>query len=305
MASERGRFSSIELGQCIKTEYPTLSARLFCMTPTTNQPTYNPAPSYRENPELYSSTPTVRLDAAFTFQRSNPEFRLRWPFGHWGAANPWLVLLGPSPGNDRKRNRVATSDPYDETHVVGYGPDAREIVFEDGARKRRNQNWNLLRLAAFDAALNNSELAERCQSKLTAVMNLGFETAATAARDSEHDARRVRAFSRTLLPCMADARPCVVVVLSKAAWDPFEQALIDTGRVVVAFDAAANPTPSRTRKPMKRLLARLCEDLPYPTAVILSPVHPYMGFARGVDDQAIVEPLRELLSAQQQFLGLK
>jgi hypothetical protein len=136
-------------------------------------------------------------------------------------------------------------------------------------------------------------------------MNLGFETSASAVRDSEHETRRVAAFEGTLLPCMTDARPAVIVVLSKAAWDPFEKALIATQRIVASFEAAPNTVPSSTRKLMKRLLIRVSDDLPYPTAAILSPVHPSMGFARGVDDRSIIAPLRELIEAQRDAAKMK
>ncbi|MBL9188804.1 MAG: hypothetical protein JNK23_15075 [Opitutaceae bacterium] len=255
--------------------------------------------SFRERPELYDFSPIVRHEAAVEICAREPKRELRWPFGYWGAANSWLVLLGPSPGKDPKRNRGLASDPWTEANFVGYGPKAREIIFDDGLKERRNRHWRLLRIAAFQAAGLSPERAASVQVQLTALMNLGFENSPIAEQGAHHHARRLMAFEQMLLPRLAEARPAVIVVLSKAAWTPFEEALEQSGRLIQRCEAIDHPQPSRVRKPMKRLLARVADDLPYHTSVILASVHPSMAFTPDVDDRAIISPLADLLAQSQ------
>jgi hypothetical protein len=251
---------------------------------------------FEDNPALYSESPEIRFRASAELNEAEPNSQLLWPYGFWGAANPWLVLLGPSPGRDIARE---TRGPeFAENlfpNIARYGPAACEITFDDGSRLRRNKAWRSLRIAAFEAAGLSNERASIVQAQLTALMNLGFENAAAAARGTDAEARRIASFADTLLPRLMESRPAVIVVLSKVAWTPFEAALQSLGRIVEQFPAAEHPAPSRVRKPMKRLLIRIADDLPYLTSVILSPVHPSMQFSRGVDDRAIISPLAELL----------
>lgn len=252
--------------------------------------------SFDENRALFDFSSLARQEAATQGFAKEPERVLRWPFGFWGAANPWLVLLGSSPGKVSTQNRGLDSAPWSQSHLVGYGGGAREIVFDDGNKQRRNRQWRLLRIAAFEAAGLSLDEATSAQAGLTAIMNLGFENATSAHLGASHFERRVAAFEKELLPRLAEARPAVIVVLSKAAWDPFREGLAQSGRIVKEWEAAFHPQPSRVRKAMKRLFARVADDLPYHTSVILSPVHPSMAFAKGIDDRAIIDPLRALLA---------
>jgi hypothetical protein len=156
--------------------------------------------------------------------------------------------------------------------------------------------WRALRCAAFEAAGADSDTALRLQARLSAIMNLGFENAAVADLGRSHYERRCAGFSEFLLPRLAEARPAAIVILSKAAWDPFEHAADRENRIVRKYDfVVPHPIPSKIRKDMKRMLVRVADDLPYPTAVILSPVHPSMAFSPQHDAPVIRSPLADLL----------
>lgn len=250
-------------------------------------------PSIAEEPDLYVHDASDRYDAAVKYFERAGNPRLRWPYGSWGCGNPWLVLLGPSPGASPLK-RTFESDPWANHNSVGFGPGACEVRFNEGG-ERRNRNWHALRLAAFSAVSQRLD-PELLQSRLTAIMNLTHENAVCAARGDDIDALRERSCGTFLLPQLAQARPVVLLVLSKAAWVPFERYVRSHGLIREELPPGDHPRPKRNV--MHRMLVQLAPDLGFPTAVMQVPVHPSMAFSREVDASAVRVALGPLLAAQ-------
>lgn len=72
-----------------------------------------------------------------------------WPRACWGAANGWLLLIGPSPGRADNDDDVwvgGPNRPIDSRAIIG--PNAGDISFN--TNKARNNRWDKLREAVFD-----------------------------------------------------------------------------------------------------------------------------------------------------------
>ena len=156
---------------------------------------------------VYSENPLERFLASK--QDGGPE--LSWPFSNWGAANAWLVLLGPSPGKDDGGAKG--------THTVRVG---LPCPIQFNTYRNRNPRWRKLWEEPFGPHLRVGD--ENLGEYLTALMNLDGtnepdETKLTNA-SLVNGCDRVE---RQLNQC----RPKVIVALTESAFAVFRSHLGD------------------------------------------------------------------------------
>jgi hypothetical protein len=93
---------------------------------------------------------------------------------------------------------------------------------------------------------------------------------------------------------MRKAKPRVVVMLSKSAWNPFSQFLLSRG--AIALDC---PPVYSSGKKLEALSFKLLRELDFTTLFVRSRQHPSMpDFKIGIDDRAIASTVRWFLSSQ-------
>jgi hypothetical protein len=203
---------------------------------------------------LFSPDAALRFKASTSGQHAN---RSRtWPRGCWGAANGWLMLVGPSPGGVRSATDSWSGGPRRPIDSHAYvGRDAGKIIYS--TNKGRNARWQMLAAAAF----TRPDYA----SALTTVTNLDW------GNNSDHTTIPESYLNRGceyVFNVMAQSKPRIVITLVRKTWDVLTTYL---SRHKILFPA-----------PPKDLIQDLTVvTLPrcgFKTLVLRSPQHPSRHF---------------------------
>jgi hypothetical protein len=163
-----------------------------------------PTPS--SHPDLFSANPQDRLRASAA---STTWPSTQWPYGNQGAANAWLVLVGPSPGHE-KRTAV------DPTNEVTFGARVPLIGMSDW----RKNAWDAL----IDAALGSDHSAE-VRRYLVALINF---TGENASAESTLSYQSMDNGVGSVVEKIRMMHPRVVLALSNAVFDRLAPALATT-----------------------------------------------------------------------------
>lgn len=130
---------------------------------------------------------------------------IQWPYGNQGAANAWVVLVGPSPGEE-KRTDYPKTNPV--TFVKGGDGWTPQYIGMEGFRRHA---WDALIQAAF-----GSQYSDEVRKRLVALINL------TGSSSSKEDALAREALDDGAAEVCLKIRlvhPRVVVALSNAVFD--------------------------------------------------------------------------------------
>ena len=203
---------------------------------------------------LFSPDAAARFKASLSRQHAN--HRRTWPDGCWGAANGWLMLVGPSPGcsgSSKDSRPGGPRRPIDS--YVHVGCDAGKIEFLEN--KGRNARWQMLANAAFSRA----EYA----SALTTVANLDWGHNADHWRIPESYLNRGCDY---VYKVMMQSKPRIVITLVRRTWDVLSLYL---SRHAVPFP---KPPPDLIQDVIIVRLPR-CG---FRTLVLRSPQHPSRHF---------------------------
>lgn len=138
---------------------------------------------------------------------------IRWPAGCGGAANPFLVLLGPSPGVARAGEGLAktlgTNRPHGKLRRIG--PGAMSFDWGD----HRAVRWTRL----CTAMLGNEQRARA----LTALLNLDWRHTTNAKDIPLADLRA--GWRDHIGPLLSDLQPRIVCALTNRVWRAVSEAL--------------------------------------------------------------------------------
>ncbi len=234
-------------------------------------PTYSSWSDLGEWPALHSVNPAERYASSIEFGDKYPKQPFKWPHGCRGAANAWLVLLGPSPGKKGPRETSRGDRAWDCSPTIGL--EQQEIQFSDG--KQRNPRFAKIAHAGFGTH-GNDEMPKR----LTALMNLDGKNAPDASQIESSDLCRG---CQTVYDLLVQAKPRVVIVLSFAAWNPFSNFLKSKGAA-----SFASPPAFPNGRSLYAVTLKLAPEIPFSTLFVKSRQHPSMPFFKiGVDDEAI------------------
>jgi hypothetical protein len=171
------------------------------MAPATSSSIPWPSPS--THPGLFSRDPEERIRSSNASQ-SWPS--VRWPYGNQGAANAWLVLVGPSPGSEKR----ADVPPWIE---VTFGDCVQHIAMHD----TRGKAWDAVITAAFGRL--HSPAARR---QLVALINL---MGTNATEEKKLDAKDLDGGVSAVVEKLRLVHPRVVLALSNGVYDRLAQAL--------------------------------------------------------------------------------
>jgi hypothetical protein len=162
---------------------------------------------------LHSKDASKRLKASLAFAKKYSGVKEVWPSGCFGAANAWLLLVGPSPGKAGPQEQSlpgGVNRPLNRP--VAVGPEVGTIKFKSG--RNRNSRWNYLTNACF----GNEEQA----GALTAVANLDW---GNFSDQNEIETASLQAGCPAVFGIMKMSQPRVVLALSKKVWGPLTEYL--------------------------------------------------------------------------------
>lgn len=129
-------------------------------------------------PDLFSPDLWVRYEATRKFVESGESYSSpAWEECKL-AANGWTMLIGPSPGAQKGKNKAPSEDEQKQSAdnernripipgALRVGLDIGRIAFDDETKSTRSNHWNKLTIAA---AMGNQE----CAFALTTLCNLDF-----------------------------------------------------------------------------------------------------------------------------------
>jgi hypothetical protein len=209
-----------------------------------------------------------------TIKATENECRKLWPNACWGAANGWLMLLGPSPGGADKDETVrpgGANRPMDSE--VSIGPCAGRIHFD--SNQGRNRRWDRLREAVF-GDLDHADA-------LTTLANLDWGH--NADHRSIPDAYLSMGCA-SVFEVMKQAKPRVIITLVRRTWDillPF----LESRQAIVPGYASATGLDCR--------LLRLPENGAQ-TLLLRSPQHPSRHFFSSDHERQIREEVQHFLN---------
>jgi hypothetical protein len=169
---------------------------------------------------LHSPSLQARYDASIRGgTRETPE---RWPLGCGGAANAYLVLIGPSMGR-------VTGRHHGVGNTMNLGPEAMNFDWGD----HRKARWTRLCAAI---------LGDECHAHaLTALLNLSEQHSTNESEISGADLRA--GWTERIWPVLRRVRPRIVCALTNSVWDTIVDTL--TARFVeipaCPFDLARTP----------------------------------------------------------------
>ena len=163
----------------------------------------------KEQAHLFSSDPEQRYRASCSLEGS---ITRTWPRGCWGAANAWLVLIGPSPGPQDSGLPApgGSGRPWDSKITIGVSPG--EVYFKSNSG--RKVNWQ--RLAR--AVIGEPQHAKA----LVAVANLDW---ANSSRQGDLDRGALWSGCADVFEVLLQARPRVALALTRETWETFAEFL--------------------------------------------------------------------------------
>ncbi|HZR82564.1 MAG TPA: hypothetical protein VFD92_15825 [Candidatus Binatia bacterium] len=203
--------------------------------------------------DLFSADPAVRF-AASTSSKQNRHVA-DWPRGCRGAANGWMMLLGPSPGRQDSDDDIWLGGPHrpqDEAACIG--PTAGVVRYE--TNKGRNRRWNMLSEAVF----GRLDYAQA----LTSIMNLDWGHHPDSSKIPD---AYLRDGCMVVYELMKESRPRVVVTLVRRTWDVF----------VPFLTTIVSPEPYRRATQLGSVVVRL-PNAGAATLVVRAPQHPSRHF---------------------------
>ena len=157
-------------------------------------------------PELYSPALRVRYRATLALRNERP-LRKRWPAGCGGAANAFLVLLGPSMGGappGQVSQRGGANRPF-RASPMKIGPNAMNFDWGD----HRKARW--IRLCA--AMLGGEDYVP----SLTALLNLDWRHSTSEKSIPQQDL--LDGFQNFVWPLLRNLRPRLICALTNRVWD--------------------------------------------------------------------------------------
>jgi hypothetical protein len=199
---------------------------------------------------LYAADLETRYQASM--ETGEKTLSIRWPAGCGGAANAFLVLLGPSPGVARAGEGLATTlgPNRPDGKLRRIGPGAMNFDWGD----HRTARWTRL-----NAAILGDEQRARA---LTALLNLDWRHSTDAKEIPLSDLRT--GWRAHVGPLLSDVRPHIVCALTNRVWRAVSEAL-------ESHSLPLPPCPATlTRKPFAIRLSG-CDS---PTLFIKAQNHP-------------------------------
>lgn len=225
------------------------------------------------NPDLFSPLLDVRYQA--TIKAKGNEYPETWPNACWGAANGWLMLLGPSPGREDNSDDFRPGGPNrPKDSLVSIGPCAGRIHFD--SNKGRNGRWNKLREAVF-GTMDQADA-------LTTLANLDW--------GNHGDHRTIPdAYLRdgcgNVFEVMKQSKPRVIITLVRRTWDILLPFLESRKTVVPGYTGATGLDCRRLHLPENGAC----------TLLLRSPQHPSRHFFNTNHEQQIRREVEHFLNA--------
>ena len=183
---------------------------------------------------IHHPDPAARLAAARTAPHS-PEVPDPWPAFWTGVSNPWLVFLGPSPGNSPGKVQAAgglraptlgTPHPHVEEYVDSNG-------FWERIREWSHRSFALA--GVFDSP----------RDSLSSVL-VGNILATSAGDSSKLDASELRAGIPPAAKIIRWLHPRLVVTMDKRISKPLVEALVADGMKISGSQRLEVPAKNQT-----------------------------------------------------------
>ena len=237
------------------------------------------------NPNLFSPDLETRYQATMAGDPS--EYCQRWPRACYGAANGWLMLIGPSPGKaDSTQNAWPGGPNRPLDSGVSIGPSAGRISFDTG--RGRNSRWDRLRQAAL--GYNESEQALKRADALTTLANLDW------GNNADHrcipDAYLAMGCA-DVFEVMKQSKPRVIVALVWKVWNILIPFLEQSQTVFSDYPSVAKSDCRLLRLPGTEA----------PTLILRSPQHPSMPFFTKTHTEQIHSEVEHFLTQSAQPLA--
>jgi hypothetical protein len=156
------------------------------------------------NDDLYSDDVSRRYQA--TLSAGNLVMPTSWPIGCQGAANGFLVLIGPSMGGAGRGQRAqlgGANRPVSEPRRIG--PEVMSFKWGDS----RHVRWTRLCAEMLGA--------EKYVPALTSLLNLDWRHSTSEKNVPEQD--MLNGFTQCVWPLLAEVRPRLVCPLTNRVWD--------------------------------------------------------------------------------------
>lgn len=173
---------------------------------------------------------------------------IEWAYGNQGAANAWVVLVGPSPGEEKRTE-------FARYNSVGFGAKAQSI----GMSGKRQRAWDALITAAF-----GREYSDQARDQLVALINL---SSANETNESALSAQTLNEGVDEVWRKINLMHPRVVVTLSNAVFDRLSAKIS-----VESMDLSDQPSGPH-QKPL-RVFSFTDVNTKARTLVIKPPQHP-------------------------------
>ena len=223
------------------------------------------------NLDLFSPDLERRYQAS---RAAENECRQLWPNACWGAANGWLMLVGPSPGREDKYELVRQGGPNrPRNSLVSTGACAGKISFD--SNKGRKVRWDLLRWAAF-GDMGRADA-------LTTLANLDW--------GNHGDHRSIpddylRMGCGDVFEVMKEAKPRIIITLVRRTWNVLLPFLEEQQTVMPGYISATG---------LDCRLLRLPENSAC-TLLLRSPQHPSRHFFNCSHAQRVREEVQHFLN---------
>jgi hypothetical protein len=154
--------------------------------------------------DLFHPTLEGRYNSTRGFCGGHSKPNGKWPKGCWGAANGWVMLVGPSPGRDPSVEGKSKQSLRPRQRVY-YGLDQGKIQFGDA----RDGRWNRLTKAL---CADNEDYAYA----LTSVANLDWWC---YRRECDIPKAHLREGCASVWKTIQASKPRVVVALTNKVWE--------------------------------------------------------------------------------------
>jgi hypothetical protein len=212
-----------------------------------------------QNDALFSPDLKERLAATCVYDsHTSNNTEEEWIAGCRGAANAFVVMLGPSPGTPDPGEKLLTRTPQRPTwhHPFRIGPNAGVSLQPFGSGKKARPGWGRLFTAGFSEKSPNTQAA----NALTGIWNLDW---CHQSRETGTPDEALREGAETIIELVTKVKPRVIFTLSAKVNDTFWESISQ-------FQCEKSGAPLENTQPVEVLFP----GVPFPTLVLRSIRHP-------------------------------